>query len=309
MRYIPHTESEIRSMLEEIGVGSVDDLFAPIPQAGRLGRPLAIDPAIDEVSLMSHLDELASRNEAVRGLSFLGAGSYDHHVPPLVDQMLTRGEWLTAYTPYQPEVSQGTLQAVFEFQTIVSEVLGLPIANASMYDGASSAAEGALMARRLTHRDKVLVSRALHPEYREVIRTYFAGIPGTKVEEVAFASDGRTDLTALAAALDHQTATIDIDADIGPHPAPQAVIDRSGFRRGIVQHHLAIDHDLVLFGYDLGIKRGMHGGHMIAFEIVLDIGFPVAVEQMRTAQVNLEVRPVGVTQAGVERRHLSTQIR
>ncbi len=208
MRYIPHTESEIRSMLEEIGVGSVDDLFAPIPQAGRLGRPLAIDPAIDEVSLMSHLDELASRNEAVRGLSFLGAGSYDHHVPPLVDQMLTRGEWLTAYTPYQPEVSQGTLQAVFEFQTIVSEVLGLPIANASMYDGASSAAEGALMARRLTHRDKVLVSRALHPEYREVIRTYFAGIPGTKVEEVAFASDGRTDLTALAAALDHQTACV-----------------------------------------------------------------------------------------------------
>jgi glycine dehydrogenase subunit 1 len=208
MRYIPHTEAEIRSMLEEIGVGTVDDLFAPIPAAGRLNRPLAIDPATDEVTLMAHLDDLASRNEAVKGLSFLGAGSYDHHVPPLVDQMLTRGEWLTAYTPYQPEVSQGTLQAVFEFQTIVSEVLGLPIANASMYDGASSAAEGALMARRLTHRDRILVSRALHPEYRETIVTYFAGIPGTKVEEVPFTKDGRTDLEALAKMLDQQTACI-----------------------------------------------------------------------------------------------------
>ncbi len=208
MRYIPHTEDEIRSMLEAIGVGSIDALFAPIPAAGQLNRPLAIDPAIDEVTLMAHLDDLAGRNEAIRGLSFLGAGIYDHHVPPVVDQMLTRGEWLTAYTPYQPEVSQGTLQSVFEFQTIVSEVLGLPIANASMYDGASAAAEGALMARRLTHRDKVLVSRALHPEYLEVIRTYFAGIPGAIVEEVPFGKDGRTDLAALAKQLDANTACV-----------------------------------------------------------------------------------------------------
>ena len=132
---------------------------------------------------MSHLEELSLRNDAIRSLSFLGGGIYDHHVPPLVDQMLTRGEWLTAYTPYQPEVAQGTLQAIFEFQTVVSEVLGLPIANASMYDGASAAAEGALMARRLTRRNGVVVSRALHPEYRETIKTYLAGIPGAHYAE------------------------------------------------------------------------------------------------------------------------------
>jgi glycine dehydrogenase subunit 1 len=201
MRYIPHTEADIRAMLETIGVSSVDALFEPIPPAGRLGRDLAIESATDEVTLMAHLEDLAQRNEAVRALSFLGAGVYDHHVPPLVDQMLLRGEWLTAYTPYQPEVAQGTLQAVFEFQTVVSEVLGLPIANASMYDGASSAAEGALMARRLTRRGAVVVSRALHPEYRETVKTYVAGVPDATYREVDFGSDGRTNLAALEAAL------------------------------------------------------------------------------------------------------------
>jgi glycine dehydrogenase subunit 1 len=202
MRYIPHTDAEIREMLQVIGVSSVDALFDTVPAKGRLNRDLAIESAADEVTLSSHLEELARKNEAARDLSFLGGGIYDHHVPAMVDQMLTRGEWLTAYTPYQPEVSQGTLQAIFEFQTIVSEILGLPIANASMYDGASAAAEAALMARRLTRKNTIVVSTALHPEYRQVIRTYLAGIEAAKFVEVAHNAEGVTDAAAVQALLD-----------------------------------------------------------------------------------------------------------
>ncbi len=202
MRYIPHTEAEIREMLEVIGVGSVDALFDTVPAKGRLNRDLAIESAADEITLSNQLEELARKNEATRLLSFLGAGIYDHHVPAMVDQMLTRGEWLTAYTPYQPEVSQGTLQAIFEFQTIVSEVLGLPIANASMYDGASATAEAALMARRLTRKNTIVASTALHPEYRQVIRTYLAGIESAKYVEVPHTAEGLTDIKALDALLD-----------------------------------------------------------------------------------------------------------
>ncbi len=163
MRYLPHTDSEIRDMLHAIGVPDIDALFAQIPPSGRLGRPLALEPQLDEASLMRHLESLADKNPAAKMVSFLGAGIYDHHVPPAVDQLLLRSEFYTAYTPYQAEVAQGTLQAIFEFQTIVSELFGMPLANASMYDGASAAAEAILMARRLTKRTRVLVSEAVHP--------------------------------------------------------------------------------------------------------------------------------------------------
>ncbi len=208
MRYLPQTEADVRTMLAAIGVKSVDELFHTIPPAGRLGRDLALDLGTDEVTLMGQLDELAGRNTSTRALSYLGAGIYDHHTPPVADQLLLRGEFLTAYTPYQPEVSQGTLQSVFEFQTIVSEVLGLPVANASMYDGASAAAEAALMARRLTRRNTVVASTALHPEYREVVRTYLSGIPGARYEEVPHGPDGRTDPAALEQAVNTDTAAV-----------------------------------------------------------------------------------------------------
>src|SRR5690606_14347250 len=125
MRYLPHTDDEIRQMLERIGVASIDDHFAVIPRESRLGRPLAVEPALDEEALMGHLADLADRNDATRALSFLGGGSYDHHTPPALDQLLLRSEFYTAYTPYQAEVSQGTLQAIFEFQTMVAELFGL----------------------------------------------------------------------------------------------------------------------------------------------------------------------------------------
>jgi glycine dehydrogenase subunit 1 len=199
MRYLPHTPEEIESMLQTIGVPSIDSLFEPIPTDARLGRPLAIPPGMDEASLMKHLSSIAKKNAGAEALSFLGGGIYDHHVPPAVDQLLLRGEFYTAYTPYQAEVAQGTLQAIFEFQTIVSELFGMPIANASMYDGASATAEAVLMARRLTKRSRVLVSEGVHPEYLETIRTYVQGLPGgsAQIEVVPLSKEGAADTAVL----------------------------------------------------------------------------------------------------------------
>ena len=210
MRYLPHTQSEIDSMLAAIGSPSIDALFDDVPPAYRLNRPLAIEPALDEASLMGHLEALANKNESVRALSFLGAGLYHHHIPPAVDQLLLRSEFYTAYTPYQPEVAQGTLQAIFEFQTMVAELLGMEVANASMYDGASAAAEAVTMARRVTGKDRVVLSAGLHPEYRETIYTYLRNIDhGTPdLDLVRLNDDGRTDLAELEAHVNDQTAAV-----------------------------------------------------------------------------------------------------
>lgn len=210
MRYLPHTEQEIRSMLETIGVGSLDALFSDVPEAYRLGRPLALEPALDEASLMSHLESLAGKNEAARAVSFLGAGLYDHHIPPAVDQLLLRSEFYTAYTPYQPEVSQGTLQTIFEFQTMVAELLGMEVANASMYDAASAAAEAVTMSRRVTGRRRVVVSEGLHPESRQTIQTYLRNVDGGThlIATSKLGADGRTDLAALERELTDDTACV-----------------------------------------------------------------------------------------------------
>jgi glycine dehydrogenase subunit 1 len=211
MRYLPHTEDEVREMLQKIGAPSLDALFDDVPAPYRLGRPLAIEPALDEAALMGHLEALANRNDSTRALSFLGAGLYHHHIPPAVDQLLLRSEFYTAYTPYQPEVAQGTLQAVFEFQTMVAELLGMEVANASMYDGASAAAEAVTMARRVTGRSHVVVSAGLHPEYRETIVTYLrnidSGHPGL-LETARLGDDGRTDLDHLRSLMRDDTAAV-----------------------------------------------------------------------------------------------------
>jgi glycine dehydrogenase subunit 1 len=207
MRYLPHTPREVAEMLEKIGLSSVEELFATVPETHRFDRDLALEPALSEPRLMTHLEELAHKNGATRMRSFLGAGAYDHHVPPAVDQLLLRSEFYTAYTPYQPEVSQGTLQAIFEFQTLVCELLGMEISNASMYDGASSAAEAALMARRVTDRSKIVVSAGLHPEYIETIRTYI-GKASDDVVVAPLGADGRTDVAKLEALVDGQTAAV-----------------------------------------------------------------------------------------------------
>ena len=206
MRYHPHTPDDVRAMLETIGVKSLAELHASIPEPLRLGRPLDLPPALDEIALFAEMRRLAARNET-RHPPFAGAGAYPHHVPPVVDQLLLRGELFTAYTPYQPEISQGTLQALFEWQSFVCLLTGLEVANASMYDGASATAEAALLAARVTGRRKVVVSAALHPEYRKVLASYLRST-SQAVVTVSFGADGRTDLDALARAVDGDTACV-----------------------------------------------------------------------------------------------------
>jgi glycine dehydrogenase subunit 1 len=209
MRYLPHTEAEIVEMLAAIGVSSIDDLFQAVPEEVRFRGPLGLEPALDEAALMAHLTSLAEKNTAARALSFLGAGAYDHHIPPAVDQLLNRSEFYTAYTPYQAELSQGTLQSIFEFQTIVCQLLGMDVANASMYDGASATAEAVLMARRLTNRTHVVVSEAVHPDYLAAVRAYLVGVDGEpKVTLAKLGPDGRTDLASVRDALTDESACV-----------------------------------------------------------------------------------------------------
>jgi glycine dehydrogenase subunit 1 len=196
-------------MLARVGAANLDELFSAIPEAHRLDRRLDLEPALDEPRLMQHLTALSDANGGTRMLSFLGGGMYQHHVPPAVDQLIQRSEFYTAYTPYQAELSQGTLQAIFEFQTVVCELFGTDVANASMYDGASGAAEAVLMARRIKRRPHVVVSEAIHPEYIETIRTYVQGLDdGVRVILAPVADDGRTDWNAAAALIDEQTAAL-----------------------------------------------------------------------------------------------------
>ncbi len=200
MRYLPHCEDEIATMLATAGASSLDDLFQSIPKELQLSRPLALPPALDEQSLWQYLSECAGRNSI--SPPFLGAGAYPHYIPAAVDQILLRSEWYTAYTPYQPEISQGTLQAIFEFQTYVSLLTGLEVANASLYDGATATAEAALLCHRLQpKRCAIVVSRALHPAYRQVLRTYLRAF-AIEIREVPFGANGQTDLPAVQQALE-----------------------------------------------------------------------------------------------------------
>ena len=207
--YTPHTPGDVAAMLAAIGVRSLDDLVAQVPEGLRASAGVALPAGLTEPELRDRFAALAARNAGEGVAAFLGAGAYPHHVPAVVNQILLRSEFATAYTPYQPEVSQGTLQAVFEFQTFAAMLLGLDVANASMYDGASATAEAVLMARRLLpDRHKVLLARALHPHYRDVVRTYVRGLRDVEACEVAFGEDGRTDPTALRSALDGDTLCV-----------------------------------------------------------------------------------------------------
>src|SRR5512138_1962823 len=193
-------------MLDAVGAKGLDALFRSIPQPLRLTRPLDVPPALDEISLFAEFRRMAGRNDTAHP-PFAGAGCYPHHVPPVVDQLLLRGEFFTAYTPYQPEISQGTLQSLFEWQTFVCLPTGMDVSNASMYDGATATAEAALMATRITGRKKIVVSAALHPEYRKVLATYLRSTHD-EVAAVPFGPDGRTDLRALEKAVDGGTACV-----------------------------------------------------------------------------------------------------
>ena len=207
MRYLPKSESERRQMIEACGVSSAEELFAHLPEAVRLQRPLALDPGISEYEIVQYFRDRAAEN-ANGYASFLGAGVYNHFRPVLVDAVVSRGEFLTSYTPYQAEISQGTLTTIFEFQTMICQLTGMDVANASMYDGSTAVPEAAMMAVRATGKGRVLVARSVHPEYREVLRTY-AKNQGMPVEEFGYMQEaGTIDLEDLERQMDPLTAAV-----------------------------------------------------------------------------------------------------
>jgi glycine dehydrogenase subunit 1 len=198
MRYLPHTEEEITEMLQVVGVDSLEDLFIQVPEDCCCRLRLDLPAALTEWELNAHMDRLAGRTASAAACkNYMGAGSYEHFIPAVVPHLLSRGEFVTAYTPYQPEMSQGTLQGIFEYQTLTARLLGMEVANASMYDGASALAEALLMACRITRKRRVAVSKAVHPHYRRVAGTYFAPTEYA-IEEFDFSTDGRSDPDAFS---------------------------------------------------------------------------------------------------------------
>ncbi len=197
MRYLPLTDDDRRAMLGVIGAKSVEDLFRDVPESARLKTPLDLPKAMGEIEVERALSDLAAKNLPVSAVaSFLGVGAYRHHVPASVDYLVQRGEFLTSYTPYQPEIAQGTLQSLFEFQTQVALITAMDVANASLYDGATAAAEAVMMANRITHRRKAILAGNLHPHYREVIETY-GRFNGFEIVARKPAPQGGDDLAAL----------------------------------------------------------------------------------------------------------------
>lgn len=207
MPYTFNTDEEQREMLAAIGVASLDELFACIPAPLRLDGPLDLPAALSEMELAQHMAALAGRNlPAGERTCFLGGGSYDHFVPAVVDAIASRGEFYTSYTPYQPEVSQGNLQATFEYQTLICQLTGMDVSNASLYDGGSAAVEAVLLCMSVTKRPKVVTTFSVHPEYRQIIETYFAQLDAELV--TVGAGDGTASLEELAAAVDEKTACV-----------------------------------------------------------------------------------------------------
>jgi glycine dehydrogenase subunit 1 len=211
VKFLPVSDSDRAEMLRSIGAPSVEALFAALPAEVR--EEPKLPPPLSEIEIRRLMGGLAAKNANARGTAFfLGAGLYNHYVSAIADQMLYRAEWLTSYTPYQPEISQGTLQSIFEFQTHICLLTGLDVANASLYEGASALVEALLMAERLVRgRKKAVLSGGIHPEYRETVRTYFANL-GLDVVEVPLGSDGVTDAAALAAAVDDATFAVAVQS-------------------------------------------------------------------------------------------------
>jgi len=206
MRYLPKSPGDREAMLRTIGAGSIDDLFSPIPAEYRLQRDLQIPRQMAESEIVDWFQQRARENG--EGCTvFLGAGAYNHYRPVIIDSLVSRGEFLTSYTPYQAEISQGTLQAIFEFQSMICELTGMEVANASMYDGSTAAAEAIMMAVRVTGRNSAVIARSVHPEYQEVVKTY-ATHQGLPLNTVNFGENGRVDLQALEQAITDNTACV-----------------------------------------------------------------------------------------------------
>jgi len=207
MSYISLGDSDRMEMLAAVGISSPDELFCCIPDGLKLKSKLRLPPPMTEPELVRHFQSVAGKNNERDYLSFLGAGAYRHFIPYVVDYLSSRGEFISPYTPYQPEVSQGTLQVIFEFQTLISQLTGLDIANASLYEGASAAAEAVLMAHRLKGKPKILVARTLNPQYKSVIETYVRNLP-VRLDEFGYGPTGRADLKTLEGLIDADTSAV-----------------------------------------------------------------------------------------------------
>ena len=211
MRYIPNSPEERNEMLKIVGLSSADELFRSIPKDAQLNRALDVTEPLSEIEVIAGMEKLAETNTASRKTSFLGAGAYSHYSPTIVDHLIQRSEFFTSYSPYQPEISQGTLQYIFEFQTLVCQLTGMDVANASMYDGSTSMAEAFLMAQRVTRRDKVVIAETVHPEYLEVAKTYTQHGDLT-IETVHFNKDSGRILEEDLSKLDDKTAALVIQS-------------------------------------------------------------------------------------------------
>lgn len=207
MSYISLSDKDRKEMMAKIGISSLDELFNTIPKDIMLKRELNIPSPMTELELIQLFEKITQKNNYQNYLSFLGAGAYFHVIPYIVDYLSSRGEFISPYTPYQPEVSQGTLQVIFEFQTLICQLTGMDIANASLYDGASAAAEAVLMAHRLKGKSKVIIAKTLHPHYRRVIQTYVKNL-GVEIEEIKYSETGEFDLKDLRKKLDDKTAAV-----------------------------------------------------------------------------------------------------
>ena len=278
MRFLPHTDADRTAMLETIGVSGIQELFADIPARFHL-EPGALDlpPALSEAGIVRKFTEAADRNRhADNSRCFLGGGTYHHFVPAVVDYVIGRGEFLTAYTPYQPEIAQGTLQVLFEYQTMVARLTGMEISNASMYDAATAVAEAALMARRISRRDRVVIAGSVNPRYRAVTRNYLSRQDGELIETAC--PEFHTDMAGLAAAVDHETACVivqypdyfgavydlaEVRALCDAHGTLMVVAFSDATAFALIAPPGAFGADIVVgSGQSLGIPMGFGGPHL-----------------------------------------------
>jgi glycine cleavage system P protein (glycine dehydrogenase) subunit 1 len=206
MRYIPNSETDRKQMLAEIGVGTIEELFSGIPEQLRLRRLLDLPKALTEPELVEYFQSKAAKN-SVAGTSFVGAGIYRHYIPIIIDALISRSEFYTSYTPYQAEIAQGTLQAIFEFQTYITQLTGMDVANASLYDGSTGLAEAVLMAQRISKRNRFLIAKTVHPEYRAVAETYAKNL-GIRIDLIDYAADGLVDVEKLERQLGQDVAAV-----------------------------------------------------------------------------------------------------
>lgn len=261
MRYLPKSDSERQEMLAACGFSKPEDLYRQLPKQALLDRPLAIEPGKSEYEIIEFFREQSARN-ANGYASFLGAGVYNHYRPVLADVVVSRGEFLTSYTPYQAEISQGTLTAIFEFQTMLCQLTGMDVANASMYDGSTAVPEAAMMAVRITGRSNILVARTVHPEYREVLTTY-SKHQGMPVAEFGYeAGTGLADLEELAGKLDKKVAAVIVQS-----PNFFGIVDQVDAAARLAHEHGALLVLVFAEAVALGILEPSHEADIVAGEL------------------------------------------